>query len=143
MLALHGGWLLDAPPHPSRFVVWAEQQAVRPRGGPSRGRRGPPASSGAGLPHPFAAHPAQLSDTLGARCGRSAGSPGRPEAVAARLPTCDGRPLPSPSLAVGPPPAAEPALTCWRLPVLAYDPLPAAQLLLALAALEPSPDVRL
>src|SRR6478736_3599726 len=133
MLALHGGWLLDAPPHPSRFVVWAEQQAVRPRGGPSRGRTAPPARNGAGPRHPFAARPAQLRDLLGARCGRSAVGPGRLETVAARLPTCDGRPLPSPSLAVGPPPAAEPSLTCWRLPVLAYDPLPAAQLLLALA----------
>ena len=140
MIALHGTWVVEGPRQPAQFVLWAEVRAGRPRA-----HRRPVAGAAAGRAprHPFAARPAQLAETLHRYCARGAADPGRPGEALARLPTAGGHPLPSPVMARGDVAAELPSLATWRLPALTYDAVPATQVLLALAALEPSPDLHL
>src|SRR5688500_1627486 len=138
MIALHGTWVVEGPRQPAQLVLWAEVRAGRPRA-----HRRPVAGAAAGRAprHPFAARPAQLAETLHRYCARGAADPGRPGEALARLPTAGGHPLPSPVLARGDVAAEPPSLATWRLPALTYDAVPATQVLLALAAFEPSPDL--
>jgi hypothetical protein len=134
MLALHGGWVQAAASNPARFALWAERAATPRRRRPATAAGGPPR-------HPFAANADQLTAALGSLPGWDAATEGHPWEVLAWLPAGDGAPLPSPELSSAGAPASDgkPALAVWRLPALALEAAPAAQLLLALAAAPPVP----
>jgi hypothetical protein len=98
-----------------RVYLWGEAGS-----GPRRRLAGAP-----GLPrHPFAAPAAAIARAL----DRSRLGSGRADWITLRLPSSDRGPRPSSS----PPAAAQVELGTWRVPALAFDPLPAIGLLLAI-----------
>ena len=96
----------------------------------------------------FAAKTEDLTAQLAELGGRDAFAAARPKAVFASLPSAPARPLASPEIdAAGPATETDgqvPALATWRVPALAFEAAEvagAAQVLLALAAAPPAPEV--
>ena len=147
MLLWHGAWLAAGGSYPPRLALWAE--AIETASMPG-------AAPGALVLHPFAADHERLARLLAAVVPRSLPAPERWQVVV-RLPTVDGRPVcsgtadPAPATSAprgwtaGRLPAREPGWqqhagaigwAGWTLPALAVPPAQAAELLLALPALD-------
>ncbi len=171
MILFHAGLLEDA------FLLWAEAKAAPPpreRGSgpgapPAEGSSGPGAASGgagrSGTPcavHPFAAGRSRMRQAL-IQAGLKWITPGKPQVVAAWLPSTAGRPLPSsplvgeapeedeppgpgeaagagagePAGAPGPDMLAAPRLLPWRVEALALAASDLVELLAACAVRRP------
>jgi len=132
MLVVHGIWAYGA------LQLWAEDPAL-PAHAPARGGR----PSRAPRPHPFAVAAAELADAL-AELPDPVGSLARKavdDELTLRLPTIGDGPLASPETGREPP-AGRAALAAWRVPVLAFEPAAAAEVLAVLgAAGQPYPAV--
>jgi SNF2 family DNA or RNA helicase len=148
MLVIHGIWAYGA------VQIWAEDATLPAQAPPRRGR-----PSRAPRPHPFAAPPDELADTL-ADALAGAGLADLPrkavdDEITLRLPSTADGPLSSPALvrppagategadgtAVAIPPARRPSLAVWRVPVLVFGPADAMPVLVSLAELVPGDTV--
>jgi SNF2 family DNA or RNA helicase len=135
VLVIHGIWAYGA------LQVWAEDSMLPAQAPPRAGRpvRAP-------RPHPFAAAPDVLADSLAdALAGIGAGDLPRKavdDEITLRLPSTPDGPLASPELLIPPVGAIETPVTrrvslaAWRVPVLVFAPA-AASALAALAELPP------
>ncbi|MGF1429282.1 SNF2-related protein [Kitasatospora sp. LaBMicrA B282] len=126
VFAVHGGW---QGPGDGRLLLWAEDARAR-----GAARPGAAAAAGA-RPHPFACPAALLTELLGGigpGLGWLAGQAAE-RWTTLTLPTLSSAPAPSPELLVGggvrDRAAVGTALHAWRVPVLAFEPAEAAQLL--------------
>ena len=140
MLVIHGMWAYGA------LHVWAEDSGLPAQAPPRAGR-----PSRAPRPHPFAAPPEVLADSLadalgGARAGADACDLLRKaveDELTLSLPSAADGPLASPELvrppagAAGDLAARRVALACWRVPALVFEPAAAVSLLPALGELAP------
>jgi superfamily II DNA or RNA helicase len=132
MLVVHGIWAYGA------VQLWAEDPSL-----PALARRRQGRPSRAPRPHPFAASAAGLADALAALPGPAPelGAKAVDDELALRLPTADDGPHPSPELGREPP-GGKAVLGAWRVPVLVFEPLAAAELLAALGeAPQQHPDL--
>jgi SNF2 family DNA or RNA helicase len=136
MLVIHGLWVHDG------LQVWAEDTTLPAQAPPRTGR-----PSKAPRPHPFAAPPGEVADTLaGALAATGSGDLARKavdDELTLWLPSTSDGPLASPDIiragseqapAV---PARRPVLAAWRVPVLAFEPDAAIALLPALTVVAP------
>jgi SNF2 family DNA or RNA helicase len=122
MRVIHGVWAREA------LCLWAEDPGLPAAAAPGDGRPPSPA------PHPFACQPAELADVLVTLPG-PAGEAAR-KAVSGeltlQLPSAGGGPLASPGLIRPDAPQTRPGrvrLAGWRVPVLAFAPAAALDLL--------------
>jgi len=137
MLVIHAIWAYSA------LHVWAEDSGLPPQAPPRAGR-----PSRAPRPHPFAAAPEVLADSLAAAlAGAGVGDLPRnavDDELTLSLPSTADGPLASPELARPPAEAAAGAparlvsLTGWRVPALVFEPAAAVSLLPALGELPPA-----
>ena len=126
MRVIHGIWAQDA------LCLWAENPGPRALPGPGPGGPGP---GGMDSPaHPFACAAAELADLLAALpdpAGEAAGKAARHE-LTLLLPSV-GRPAVPLASAIGAPAGrARVSLARWRVPVLAFEPAAAHDVLAAL-----------
>ena len=126
MRVIHGIWAQDA------LCLWAENPGPRALPGPGPGGPGP---GGMDSPaHPFACAAAELADLLAALpdpAGEAAGKAARHE-LTLLLPSA-GRPAVPLASAIGAPAGrARVSLSRWRVPVLAFEPAAAHDVLAAL-----------
>ena len=94
MLVLHGAWGVGRTTGDAAFLFWAEDRAAS-----ARPTERPTEPSAAPRPHPLQATPAGVRRALGTLVALTRGLPDELRSSAAswaiRLPTRDGRPLPS------------------------------------------------
>ncbi len=122
MLVVHGIWAYGAA------QLWAEDTSLPGQAPPRRGR-----PSRAPRPHPFAADVSGLADAL-AELPEPVPDLVRKavdDELTLRLPTVGDGPAPSQETGREPP-AGKAALAAWRVPVLVFEPLAAAEVLAAL-----------
>jgi SNF2 family DNA or RNA helicase len=133
MLVIHGVWAYGA------LQVWAEDSVLPAQAPPRVGR-----PSRAPRPHPFAAPPGELADSLADAGAGDLARKAVDDELTLRLPSRADGPLASPELVR--PSADDPldtsagrriALAPWRVPVLVFEPAIATALLPALADLAP------
>ena len=133
MLVIHGIWAYGA------LQVWAEDSVLPAQAPPRAGR-----PSRAPRPHPFAAPPGELADSLADAGVGDLARKAVDDEFTLRLPSRADGPLASPELVR--PSVSVPsdtsagrriALATWRVPVLVFEPATATALLPALADLAP------
>src|SRR5450756_65281 len=133
LLVIHGIWAYGA------LQVWAEDSVLPAQAPPRPGR-----PSRAPRPHPFAAPPGELADSLADAGVGDLARKAVDDELTLQLPSRVDGPLASPELVR--PSADVPsdasagrriALAAWRVPVLVFEPAAATALLSALAGLAP------
>ncbi|HET6191442.1 MAG TPA: SNF2-related protein [Trebonia sp.] len=133
MLVIHGIWAYGA------LQLWAEDSVLPAQAPPRLGR-----PSRAPRPHPFAAPPGELADSLADAGVGDLARKAVDDELTLRLPSRADGPLASPELVR--PSADVPsdtsvgrriALAAWRVPVLVFEPATATALLPALVGLAP------